>query len=207
MANTFVATRAHIVWGICLPLAILVGYMLADPVDSSSLAVLVLLTAVLSVPLVLKWHHPLLILVWNAAIWPSFLPGAMALWMPLALLTLSFGVMSRATNPTHKFLCPIPLTLSVLLLAAVALGTMIATGGFGARVLGSAKHGGKAYFYIFLAIVGFFALASQRIPPKRAVLFAGLFFISGITEAASDLIYLVGPKAYGLFHIFPVANA
>lgn len=207
MANTFVATRAHIVWGICLPLAILVGYMLADAGDSSSLGVLVLVGAVLCVPLVLRWHHPLLILAWNAAIWPSFFPGAMALWMPLSLVTLVFGVLSRATNPTHKFLCPMPLTISVLTLAFVALATMIVTGGLGARVLGSAKHGGKAYFFIFFAIIGFFALASQRIPPKRAMLFAGLFFISGITEAASDMIYMVGPKAYGLFHIFPVANA
>ena len=51
MANTFVASRAHIIWGVCLPLAILVGYLLADPVDQGSLAVLVLLAAVLSVPL------------------------------------------------------------------------------------------------------------------------------------------------------------
>ena len=110
MANTFVASRAHIIWGVCLPLAILLGYLLADPVDQGSLAVLVLLAAVLSVPLLLKWHHPMLILTWNAAIWPWFLPGMMSLWMALGMITFVFGVLNRATSAENKFLCPMPVT-------------------------------------------------------------------------------------------------
>ena len=207
MANTFVASRAHIIWGVCLPLAILLGYLLADPVDQGSLAVLVLLGAVLSVPLLLKWHHPMLILAWNAAIWPAFLPGTMSLWMALGMVTFAFGVLNRAASPENKFLCPMPLTISLIFLSVVVAGTMISTGGMGARVLNSGKYGGKGYFFIAFAIIGFFALVSQRIPLKRANLFAGLFFLSGITEAVGDLIYLLGPKAHGLFYIFSAANA
>jgi len=207
MANTFVASRAHIIWGVCLPLAILVGYLLADPVDQGSLAVLVLLAAVLSVPLVLQWHHPLLIFTWNAAIMPSFFPGIMSLWMALGVVTFAFGVLNRAASPANKFLCPMPVALSLIFLAVVVAGTMISTGGIGMRALGTAKYGGRGYFYIGFAIIGFFGLVSQRVPLKRASLYAGLFFFAGITEAASDLIYMIGPKAYGLFHIFPVGNA
>jgi hypothetical protein len=202
MANTFVATRSHIIWGVCLPLAILVGYMLADPVDQGSLAVFVLLGSVLSVPLVLKWHHPLLILTWNAAIVPAIFPGTMSLWMALGLVTFSFGVLNRATSPENKFFCPMPLTLSLIFLAVVVVGTMIATGGIGARALGTSQYGGKGYFYIGFAIIGFFALVSQKIPAKHATLFAGLYFFSGITEAAGDVIYEIGPKAYPLYQIF-----
>jgi hypothetical protein len=207
MANTFVASRAHVIWGVCLPLAILLGYLLADPVDSGSLAVFVLLAAVLCVPLLLKWHHPLLILTWNAAIMPSFFPGMMSLWMALAMVTFAFGLLNRATSPENKFLCPIPVTAALIFLAVVVVGTMISTGGIGARAFNSAKYGGKGYFHIGFAIIGFFALCSQKIPRKYATFFAGAYFLSGFTEAMSDLIYLAGPKAYGLFSIFPMGNA
>ena len=46
MANTFVATRAHLRWAVCLPLAILIGFLLAEPQESGSQAVLVFLAAV-----------------------------------------------------------------------------------------------------------------------------------------------------------------
>jgi len=207
MANTFVASRAHIIWGICLPLAILIGYLLADPVDQGSVAVFILLAAVLSVPLLLRWYHPLLIISWNAAIMPAFLPGAMSLWMALGVVACMFGVLNRAASPKNKFLCPMPVLLSLAFLVGVVLVTMISTGGVGVRSLGSAKYGGRAYFYIAFAIIGFFGLVSQRVPRHRARLFAGLFFFAGITQACSDVIYLIGPKAYPLFSIFPVTNA
>jgi len=207
MANTFVASRAHIIWGICLPLAILVGYLLADPVDQGSLAVFVLLAAVLSVPLVLKWHHTLLVLTWNAAIVPFVFPGMMSLWMALGVVTFAFGVLNRATSPANKFLCPMPVVIPLIFLLVIVAGTMISTGGMGARAFGSTKFGGKGYFYIAFAVIGFFGLVSQRIPLQRASLFAGLFFMSGITEAVSDLVYFIGPKAYGLLYIFPAGNA
>lgn len=207
MANTFVASRAHLIWGVCLPLAILLGYLLADPVDLGSLAVLVLLAAVLCVPLVLKWHHPLLVLSWNAAIMPVIFPGMMSLWMALGIVTFTFGVINRAASPQNKFLSPMPVTLSLIFLALVVAGTMISTGGVGARAFGTTKYGGKGYFYIAFAIIGFFGLCSQTIPRKRAVWFAGLFFLVGITEAVSDLAFMVGPKANWLFTIFPAANA
>jgi hypothetical protein len=46
MANTFVASRAQLMWAVCLPLAILIGFLLAEPQESASLAVLVFLAAV-----------------------------------------------------------------------------------------------------------------------------------------------------------------
>src|SRR5438128_4381160 len=85
MANTtFNIPRNHLAMALCLPLAVLLGYVLAEPLESGSIAVVVFVLVVLSVPILMKWHHPLLILSWNAAINPVFLPGRAALWLLLA---------------------------------------------------------------------------------------------------------------------------
>lgn len=194
-------------WAVCLPLAILIGFLLAEPQESGSLAVLVLLATVLSVPLLFQWHHPLLVFTWNAAIMPTFLPGTMSLWMAIAAASFTFAILNRATSDTNRFMCPRSVTAALIFLLVVMAVTMAWTGGMGVRVLNSAKYGGKGYFYILFAILGFFGLVSQRIPPHRAILYAGLFFFSGITEAVSNLIYMLGPKAYPLFHIFPAGQA
>src|SRR6185436_6358158 len=75
MANTINVPRGHLIMGLCLPLAVLVGYFLAQPLESGSFAVVLLVLSVLSVPLFIKWHHPLLILCWNVYANPLFLPG------------------------------------------------------------------------------------------------------------------------------------
>jgi hypothetical protein len=64
-----------LIFALCLPLAVLLGYLLAEPMDLSSLATIVLVLGVLSVPVLMPWYHPLLILTWNAAISLSFCPA------------------------------------------------------------------------------------------------------------------------------------
>jgi hypothetical protein len=76
MANTINFPRSHLIMGLCLPLAVLLGYLLAEPLDSASLGVIVFVLIILGVPLLMKWHHPLLILSWNAYISTFFLPGS-----------------------------------------------------------------------------------------------------------------------------------
>src|SRR5262245_27292744 len=132
---------------LCLPLAVLVGYCLAEPLESGTLAVLVFVTVILSVPLMMKWYHPLLILSWNATINPFFLPGRVSLWALLAAAGLLIAVLNRATSPTEKFLVVPSLTKAMFLLAAVVVITAFFAGGFGLRMLGSAQQGGKRYFY------------------------------------------------------------
>src|ERR1041385_8387356 len=92
MANTFVVSRNHLVFGLCLPLAVLLGYLLADPLESSSLSVLVMILTVLLVPVLLKWHHTLLIISWNLCLSPLFLPGKPQLWMLMSFVSLTFGL-------------------------------------------------------------------------------------------------------------------
>src|SRR3989442_16027848 len=98
MASTFVVSRNHLVLGVCLPLAVMVGYLLADPLQSSSLAVLVLVLSVICVPVFMKGHHPLLVFSCNAAFFFMFMPGAPPLWMIMAATAFVFATINRCVD-------------------------------------------------------------------------------------------------------------
>ena len=203
MANTtFNIPRAHLIMALCLPLAVLLGYVLAEPFESGSVAVVVFVLVILSVPLLMKWHHPMLILSWNAVVNPVFLPGRAALWLPLSVLCLLFAIINRATNPDAKLMTAPSITRALLLLAAVISITGFLTGGFGSRFLGSSQFGGRKYYYLLGAIIGYFALASRRIPAHRASLYTAFFFLSGLTALIGHLAFLAGPGSYFLFAVF-----
>src|SRR5690349_1749113 len=103
MANTIKIPRAHLIMGLCLPLAVLLGYFLAAPLESDSMAVVVLVLSVLSIPLMTKWYHPLLLVTWNSAITPVFLPSRVDLWLVMAAIGLLFAMLNRSVNPQNKF--------------------------------------------------------------------------------------------------------
>ena len=207
MAGAFAVSRNHLIFGLCLPLAILLGYLLAEPLESTSLAIVIMVLAVLAVPVLMRWYHPLLIVSWNAAVTPYFLPGQPQLWILMAGLGLLFAVLNRSVNPAHQFLHVPALIRPLLVLLVVVAATAMTTGGFGMAVLGSESYGGKGYFYLAAAAAGYFALTSRPIPPARAQLYVALFFLSGLTAIVSHLAYVAGPKFYFLYELFPVSTA
>jgi hypothetical protein len=202
MANTFAVSRNHLVFGLCLPLAVLLGYLLAEPLESSSLAIVVMVVSVLFVPLVIRWHHPLLILSWNATINPFFFPGRPFLWMLMSFVSLFFGLVGRSVSSDKRFLYVPSVTKALLCLLGVVAATALMTGGIGLRSLGANTYGGKGYFFIGAAVVGYFALVSQPIPRHRATLFVAMFFLSGVTSLASNLVFFV-PNLWFLYDLFP----
>jgi hypothetical protein len=193
MANSFAISRSHLIYGFCLPLAVVIGYLLGSPLENGSVAVIVLVLSVLSVPLLMRWHHPLLIITWNAVIIPSFVPGKPVLWMILAGLSLSFSVLNRSVGQPLNFFQARSVAKALLFFGAVVLTTALLTGGLGMAGLGGASAGGKRYFYIFAAIVGYFALSTYKIPPHRARLYVALFFLSGVTAVVGYLALAGGP--------------
>jgi hypothetical protein len=208
MANTTIKIpRAHLIMALCLPLAVLLGYFLAEPMESGSMAVIVLVMFVLAVPLMMKWHHPILVLSWNAYITPVLLPGQAQIWLPVAAASLLFALLNRAVSPETRFIYIPSLANSLLFLAAVVLITAWATGGIGLRSFGSARYGGRNYALVLMAVVGFFAFSSVRIPPEKAGLYVGMYFLAGLTSIIPNIIYTLGPKFYPLFSIFPVGMA
>jgi O-Antigen ligase len=208
MANTTInIPRAHLIMALCLPLAVLVGYFLAEPLESGSMAVIVLVMFVLAVPLLMKWYHPLLLLSWNTAIVPAFLPGTPPFWMLIAVASLLFAVLNRSVNPDNKFISMPAITKSILFLGAVVLVTCILNGGIGLRALGNARYGGKNYLLMLSAIGGYFVFSSQRIPVERAPLFVALFFLTALTGIVPNVVYRLGPAFYPLFNLFPASGA
>jgi len=207
MSTAFVPPRQLIVFGIIVPIAAILGYFLATPDTFDSIAVLGLVVGVLLIPLLLRWHHLLLILSWNAALSVFFLPGQPELWMVTAGVSLFFSSLNRllAKEQTSTYVPSIVWSLAFL--AVVALVTAKLTGGFGVRALGSSTFGGRRYVYVLAAILGYFALANQRIPANRAKLFASLFFLSAVTAMVSNLAFFGGPGFYFLYYIFPAVFA
>jgi hypothetical protein len=165
---------------LCLPLAVILGYFLAEPLDSGSMAVVVFVMTILAVPIMMKWYHPLLVFSWNSGLTMFLLPGAPALWMCMGSAGFLFALLNRSVSPEHHFNLVPSLTKPIIFLLGAVILTAFVTGGFGIRSLGATKYGGKAYFYIFTAIAAYFAFASRRIPPERAGLYAAIFFLPGL---------------------------
>ncbi len=191
----------------CLPLAILLGYLLAQPLEGESIGVVVLVLAVLSVPLFMKWYHPLLVLSWNALINPFFLPGRPALWMVMSFVGLLFAALNRSVNPDRKFIIIPSLIRPLMFLFIVVIVTAMMNGGLGVRSLGGERYGGKNYFYIFAAIAGYFVFCSQSIPRERATLYVAMFFLTSLTSFVASLAIAAGPGFYFLLNLFPTSEA
>jgi hypothetical protein len=202
MANTINIPKSHLILGLSLPLAVLIGFFLAEPLELGSIAVVLAVLGVLCIPLWMRWYYPALVLCWNAAINPIILPGRIGLWQVLAFLGLTAAIVTRAINPQARFISLPSLTRSLLLLAAVATVTGMLTGGFGIRTLGSDHYGGKRYFALMAAIVGYFALTSRRIPLAHGGLYIACFFLSGITYAIANVAVAAGPAFHFLLSIF-----
>ena len=201
MANTINIPKTHLIMGLSLPLAVLLGYFLAEPLELGSMAVVVFVLVVLSLPLLMKWYHPLLVFGWNAAICPAFLPGRPYLWAMLAFVGLLFAVLNRAVSPNARFVIEPSVIKPLLLLTGVVVATGMLTGGFGLRSLGASRNGGQKYFYFLAAVAGYFVFTSKRISPQRAPLYVALFFLSALTYGLSDLA-TVGGSSFDFLWLF-----
>lgn len=204
MTNSFPLPRKVIIFAVILPLAAFAGYLLASPTEIDSLAVIGLLLLTLSMPLILRSHHALLVFSWNATITVFFLPGSPYLWMALGGISLGLTILHRILDKQLRLAHVPSVTWSLLLFGLVVAITARMTGGWGLRSLGSGIYGARKYFYIWFAIVAYFALSVQRIPLQKANSYSGMFFLSGVTAVCSNLIYIAGPAAWILYSLFPV---
>jgi hypothetical protein len=203
MASTFAVTRNHLIFGLCLPLAVLLGYMLADIDDPASRLVILIALGVLAVPILMRWHHLLLILSWNMVAQPA-LPGSPHLWSIMAIVSLFFAILNRSVNADYQFAHVPQLTRPLMAFGAVVVITMLLTGGIGLRIFGSTAVGGRGYVYILTAIAGFFALSCRSIPRERVGLYVALFFLPGLTSMVGQIAGWFGPGARFVGFLFPL---
>src|SRR5437868_809527 len=87
--------RGLLIFALCLPLAILIGFMLADPMMGSNMMIISGILFALLIPAILTVHHRLLIWISSAAISAFFLPGQPLMWMVVAGMSFGISVLSR----------------------------------------------------------------------------------------------------------------
>jgi hypothetical protein len=198
--------RSLIIYSVCIPLAIWIGYLLAEPADRSTFGYAGILAFILATPILLRWHHFLLIAGWNFGMTLFLLPGSPPLWMLLTALSLGISVLHRAVNSQAHFLSAPEIARPLLFFFAIIIVTAKLTGGIGLHSFGSDVSGGKHYVTILFGILGYFALTAQRIPAQRVGLYIGLFFLAGGSSAIGDLAPYT-PSGLGfIFAFFPASG-
>ncbi len=207
MTNNPAVVRSLIVYAICLPLAIILGYLLTDPLDRTTDITLIILAFLLVLPLLLRWYHTWLIVIWNMSITFIFMPGLLPGWMPMACIGFAVAIGHYILNRERHFLSAPSVSISLICLALVVAATAKMRGGLGFNFLGDEAIGGKRYLMIWVAIVGYFALISQPIASPKRKLYTTLFLIGTGTAAIGSLGQYLGPFSNVLAIFFPGANS
>lgn len=206
--NNSTAIKSLVIYALCIPLAIFLGYLLGDPLSFSNLGAVGVIGFVLLFPVIMKWHYPLMLLSWNMSLSGLFfLPGSPSVWLLLVGLSFGMAIFERALMRHSEFLVVPQIVWPLLFLVGVVLITAKLTGGFGLRSMGSEVFGGKKYIYLLAAIASYFVLTARTIPKERAYMYVGLFFLGGITNAVGDL-YPIMPKSMEfIFWVFPPVSS
>jgi len=191
-----------IVWAVVLPLAFVLGFMLATPQDVGSWAVLLLVMGVLLLPVFLKWHYPLLVFFWNASMVIPFVPGQPSIWMGMACGSLFMSFLAFIMDRSNRLQFYRPYTITLVLLTLILVVTAKVTGGLGVRALGGSSYGGRKYFTMLLGILGFFALSCRNIPRSQAPRYIAMFLLSGLTLAVGNFVYIGGESFWWVFNFF-----
>ena len=123
--------RLVIAYAVAIPLALVLGYVVATP-DVASVAVVGMVLFVLVLPLLIQWCHPMLVVCWNSAFIAGFLPGQVQLWLLFAGLTFGMALVHRFMGHRNFLRAP-ELTKPILFLTAVVLLTGKIRGGLGMR--------------------------------------------------------------------------
>jgi hypothetical protein len=210
MTSTSTILRSLLIYSICVPLALFLGYFIAqennplyNPFTYFGIGPILLF---LVLPLLLRWHHAWLIVSWNFSAVLFFLPGRPELWMGVAWLSLSMSIIQYILNRRLRFLSAPGVTRSLLFLAAMVFATAEARGGFGLASFGSELQGGRRYFVIYTAIIGYFALISRPIPPRHASKLVVLFFLGSTVAAIGDLGSILPESFYFIYLLFPITQ-
>lgn len=203
MTNAFSLFRSLIIYSICLPLAIFVGYLLATPLDMSSFVTLAIMLSLLTIPLFLRWHYIWMVAAWNMSVVIFFLPGKPSLASLLVIISFFISVLQYILNRQMKFISVPMMTKPLLYTIAVVLITARLTGGIGLNALGGDNIGGKRYIALIISTMGYFALTAVKIPVHKRRLYVFLYFGGALTMAVANLAYVVAPGLSFIFLIFP----
>ena len=97
------------IYAITIPFALVLGYILTSPTDFSSFFVLMATVFTLAVPLLIRWHHAVLIFTWNEFLFATLLTGRYILPFPKAVPGMTIGVF----EPNWAAVCALGIMVAV----------------------------------------------------------------------------------------------
>src|SRR5579885_3350627 len=120
--------RPFLVYLICLPLALLVGYFFASPDWMYSWGVTAVVLLLLTVPILLRVHHWVLLVAWNSSVTFYLLHG-LQFWIVAGAISLLFAIGQRTVDARFRFLSVREITRPIIFFFFVVFLTAEATGG------------------------------------------------------------------------------
>lgn len=208
LTNPAVAIRMLITYAICIPLAIMVGYMLTNPMDYGTLGFLGLILALVFSPIFIKWHYPIMVFGLGCPMYVFFLKGNPPLWQVVVIISFGIAIVERTLSSDRRFIRVPSITWPLLFIFAMAVLTSQLTGGIGLNTLGSQVAGGKKYITLFLGIAMFYTLTSRAIPKEKRNFYIVLFWLASTPAFISDLFPLL-PSPFNYINLLfpPSASA
>src|SRR5580658_2169255 len=97
-ASIAAALRTFSIYAVCSVLAIVLGVLMTNPMTYSSLGFVAVVCAVMCLPILLRWHHPLMIFCWNAPFMAFFVKGDPKFSLVLVAISLAISICERALN-------------------------------------------------------------------------------------------------------------
>lgn len=197
------ALKILLIYLVCIPLALLLGYQLSNPFSYDALVTVGIVLLVLVIPLMLKWHRELLYFSLGSIAVVFFLPGRPKLALVMVGVSLMISVLQRMLQHRSRFIRAPELTWPVLAVMMVVVGTMFLRGGLGFNFMGSRMVGGGRYVMLLLGVMCYFAMTAQPIPRDRINSCVALFFLGGVTAVVGDLFTFAPTALHPIFLIFP----
>jgi hypothetical protein len=201
-ASIVAALRTLAVYAVCCVLAIILGVLMTNPLTYTSLGFVAVLCAALFIPFLLRWHHPLMIFLWNAPIMAFFVKGDPKFCLVIITASLIISIAERTLNQ-RRFINVPGITLPLLCLIGVIAITAKLTGGIGLHAFGSDVSGGKKYIFLIVGILGYFAMTARRIPTEKAQKYVALFFLSGALSIVGDFASITPRFLQPIYWLIP----
>src|SRR6185295_10597518 len=121
-------------------------------------------------------------------------------------VSFSIALVQYILNPRQKFILVPSVARPLLFVVVVVLVTAGFRGGIGIAALGSETYGGKKYLMIISAVIGFFAITSRPIAPRRAVIWVVVFLLASASAIIGDVAGLLGPGLYYIYLFLPLGE-
>jgi hypothetical protein len=194
-ASIAAALRSLAVYAVCAVLAIIIGVLMTNPLTYSALGFAAVVCVILFLPVLLKYHHPLMILSFTSPLVAFFVKGSPSFFLVMVAISLTISVTERALNQPRFINVP-QAAWPLICLIGVVLITAKMTGGIGLKAFGSDVYGGKKYVFLIVGILSYFAITARPIPSQKANLYIALFFLGGTLNFIKDLY----PFSPGFLH-------